>query len=40
MTGNINDLFGHLKDKDFRSMRKWVAENMDVDSAAIFRADL
>ena len=38
MSGNINDLFGHLKDKDFRAMRKWVAENMDVDSAAIFRA--
>ena len=38
MSGNINDLFGHLKSKDFRAMRKWVAENMDVDSAAIFRA--
>ena len=35
--GNINDLFGHLKDKNFKEMRKWVAENMDVESAAIFR---
>ena len=37
MSGNINDLFGHLKDKNFKEMRKWVAENMDVESAAIFR---
>lgn len=35
--GSINDLFGFLKDKDFKSMRRWVAENMDVESAAIFR---
>ena len=38
MTGSVSDLFGHLKSKDFKSMRQWVAENMDVDSAAIFRA--
>jgi DNA polymerase III delta prime subunit len=37
ITSNLNDLFGHLKAKDFRAMRKWVAENMDVESAAIFR---
>ena len=37
MSGNINDLFSHLKSKDFKSMRKWTAENMDVESAAIFR---
>mgnify|MGYP002641554094 CR=1 FL=1 len=37
VTSNLNDLFSHLKSKDFRSMRKWVAENMDVESAAIFR---
>ena len=35
--GGINELFGYLKSKDFKSMRKWVAENMDVESAAIFR---
>ena len=35
--GSINDLFGYLKSKDFKSMRKWTAENMDVESAAIFR---
>ena len=38
MTGNVTDLFGYLKDKNFKSMRQWVAQNMDVDSAAIFRA--
>ena len=36
-SGSIADLFGFLKAKDFKSMRKWVANNMDVDSAAIFR---
>jgi len=36
-SSNIADLFGFLKAKDFKSMRKWVANNMDVDSAAIFR---
>ena len=35
--GSINDLFTHLKAKNFKEMRKWVAENMDVESAAIFR---
>ena len=38
MTGNINDLFSHLKGKNFKEMRKWTAENMDMDSAAIFRS--
>jgi len=38
MSGNVADLFGYLKDKNFKEMRKWVAQNMDVDSAAIFRA--
>jgi DNA polymerase III delta prime subunit len=36
-SSNIADLFTHLKGKDFKSMRQWVANNMDVDSAAIFR---
>ncbi len=26
-----------LKDKDFKTMRKWVAENIDTDSTALFR---
>lgn len=37
ITGNINELFGHLREKNFKGMRKWVAENMDVESSAIFR---
>jgi DNA polymerase III delta prime subunit len=36
-SGNIVDLMTHLKGKDFKSMRSWVANNMDVESAAIFR---
>ena len=36
-SSNISELFGHLKDKNFKAMRSWVANNMDVDSAAIFR---
>lgn len=36
-SGNIADLFKHLKGKDFKQMRQWVANNMDVDSSAIFR---
>lgn len=33
-----DDLFKHLKDKDFKKMRKWVSDNMDVDSSVIFRS--
>ncbi len=36
-SGSIADLYSHLKAKDFKEMRKWTANNMDVDSAAIFR---
>lgn len=32
------DLVAHLKSKDFSSMRKWVAMNVDVDATAILRA--
>jgi len=32
-----DDLFTHLKNKDFRKMRKWVVDNIDTDAAAIFR---
>ena len=34
---NLEELFRFLREKDFKSMRKWVADNMDVESAAIFR---
>ena len=34
---SINDLTSHLKDKDFKKMRHWVANNMDVDASSIFR---
>lgn len=33
-----DDLFEHLKAKDFKKMRKWVSDNMDVDSSVIFRS--
>ena len=35
--GNISELFTHLREKNFKSMRVWVAENMDVESSVIFR---
>ena len=34
---NLAELFTFLKNKKFTDMRKWVAQNMDVESAAIFR---
>lgn len=37
-TDNYSDLFTHLKAKDFKKMRSWVAQNIDVDASAIFRA--
>lgn len=33
----INTLFTHLKNKDFRKMRVWVAENVDTDPTFIYR---
>lgn len=36
--GSISALYPLIKDKDFKSMRKWVANNMDMDATAIFRA--
>jgi len=33
-----DDLFQHLKEKDFKKMRSWVVNNIDTDAAAIFRA--
>ena len=34
---NINELVGYLREKDFRSMRVWVAENGYLDSSVVFR---
>ena len=34
---NINTLFGYLKGRNFTEMRKWVAENSDIDSAVLYR---
>lgn len=33
----VNDLIRYLKEKDFKSMRKWVSNNMDIEPASIFR---
>jgi hypothetical protein len=35
---NYDSLFSSLKNKDFKKMRSWVVNNMDVDVSAIFRA--
>ena len=34
---NFDDLFTHLKNKDFKKMRSWVVNNIDTDVPAIFR---
>ena len=34
---NINNLVTALKGKDFKSMRKWVVDNIDTEPAAMFR---
>ena len=34
---SIKGLMSDLKDKNFKGMRKWVTDNMDVESAKIFR---
>ena len=34
---SVNDLMEHMKKKDFKSMRKWVVDNIDNDQARIFR---
>jgi DNA polymerase III delta prime subunit len=40
-TGNasigFNNLFAYVKAKDFKKMRQWVVNNVDLDTAAIFR---
>ena len=35
---SVDELFSHLKEKDFKKMRTWVANNIDTDASAIFRA--
>ena len=37
-TSNYDDLFTFLRSKDFKKMRVWVANNIDTDASAIFRA--
>ena len=34
---SVNDLMDHMKKKDFKSMRKWVVDNIDNDQTRIFR---
>ena len=34
---NLDELFGALKTKDFSSMRKWVAQNVDNDHVRLYR---
>lgn len=34
---NVKNLMSHLKTKDFGKMRRWVADNIDTEPAAIFR---
>ena len=36
-TSSHSDLVKHLKDKDFKKMRRWIVDNMDMDTVAIFR---
>ncbi len=34
---SINTLIGYMKDKKFTELRKWIAENTDIDSAVLYR---
>lgn len=34
---NVTSMLGYLKNKDFKSMRKWVVDNIDTEPQAIFR---
>ena len=36
-TSGYSELTKHLKDKDFKKMRAWVVNHMDVDTVSIFR---
>lgn len=35
--GNYSELFKSLKNKDFKKMRQWVVNNIDIDASSIFR---
>ena len=35
---NYDQIFKFLKDKDFSKMRKWVTDNIDMDSSVVFRS--
>ena len=35
---SVDELFTYLKEKDFKKMRSWVANNIDTDASAIFRS--
>lgn len=37
LSGSYSDLFEYLKNKEFKKMRSWVAQNVDADATAIFR---
>ena len=34
---NLNELYGHLKDKNITEVRKWIVNNLDNDPVRIFR---
>ena len=34
---SVNGLMKNLKDKDFKNMRKWVSDNIDVEATKLFR---
>lgn len=36
-SGQFDELFMHIKNKDFKKMRQWVVNNMDLDTTAIIR---
>ena len=36
-SGSFTELATHLKAKDFKKMRSWVVNHMDIDTNAIFR---
>lgn len=36
-TGNFSDLAKLLKEKNFKGMRRWVVDSIDIDAVAIFR---
>jgi len=36
-TSNFSDLYSHLKNKDFKKMRSWVVNHMDIDTTDIIR---